>query len=182
MPMPESGDRTDDPSGIDDLVQAVGRMVQALRSMKSTGENDQGAHAIISVLYRCGPIRPSDLAGTCVLDISTVSRHARQMESEGLVAKIADPEDRRAHRLALTEAGIDKVEAMWADRMAVLERKLAGWTASDIDSLVRLGRRFCADIGLTDPFTIPSPSEVRATHLAALNALHTQEKKDHSNE
>jgi DNA-binding MarR family transcriptional regulator len=180
--VPLSTDRTDDPSGIGELVQAVGRMVQALRTMKSTGENDHGAHVIISVLYRSGPMRPSDLAGTCILDVSTVSRHARQMESEGLLAKIADPEDRRAHRLALTEAGIDKVEAIWAERMTVLEQKLAGWSKTDVADMVRLSRRFCADVGLTEPVSVPGPEEVRAIHLAALNTLHTQEKKAHSNE
>src|ERR1700722_4416471 len=83
---------TDGPSDITDLLQAVGGMAKALRSMNSASESDHGARAILSALYRCGPVRPSDLAGTCMLDISTISRHARQLESEQLVAKIADPE------------------------------------------------------------------------------------------
>ena len=174
--MSPTKDHADDPSGIAELLQAVGSMVQALRMMKTAGENDHGARVIISMLYRCGPMRPSDLAGTCMLDVSTVSRHARQMEIEGLLAKIADPEDRRAHRLALTSEGIDRVEAMWNERLSVLEQKLAGWSEPDVSNLVRLSRRFCADIGVTEHFTVPSSSDVRATHLAALNTLHVQEE------
>jgi DNA-binding MarR family transcriptional regulator len=166
---------TDGPSDITDLLQAVGGMAKALRSMNSASESDHGARAILSALYRCGPVRPSDLAGTCMLDISTISRHARQLESEQLVAKIADPEDRRAHRLALTETGIGKVEGMWHERMSVLEQKLAGWTAPEISELVRLSRRFCADLGVSESVHIPSPDEARDTHLAALNSLNAQE-------
>jgi DNA-binding MarR family transcriptional regulator len=172
-----TADRADDPSGIAELVQAVGGMVHALRAMKTGGDGDHGARAIITMLYRSGPMRPSDLAGSCVLDVSTVSRHARQMECEGLLAKIADPEDRRAHRLALTAAGIDKVEAIWSERMSLLEQKLAGWTEPDVDNLVRLSRRFCADVGVSEHLTVPNSSEVRATHLAALNSLHAQDKE-----
>jgi DNA-binding MarR family transcriptional regulator len=178
-----SHDSTDDPTDITELVRAVGGMAQALRSMKAPGgESDHGARAILSALYRCGPARPSDLAGTCTLDISTVSRHARQLESEGLVAKIADTEDRRAHRLALTEPGLDAVEAMWHERMSVLERKLSSWTAPDVSELVRLSRRFCADVGVSELITVPSPSQVREVHLAALNTCTHQTEKDHSNE
>ena len=172
-----STDRTDGPSDISELLQAVGGLVQALRSMKSPGESDHGARAILSVLYRCGPVRPSDLAGACTLDISTVSRHARQLESEQLVAKIADPEDRRAHRLALTETGIEKIEAIWDERMSLLEQKLSGWTGPDVADLVRLSRRFCADLGLPEQLTVPSPGEVREVHLAALNTLHAQDRE-----
>jgi DNA-binding MarR family transcriptional regulator len=175
--MHPSQDRAGDPSDIRALLEAVGGMVQALRTMKTAGESDNGARAILSALYRCGPVRPSDLAGACTLDVSTVSRHARQLEIDGLVAKIADPEDRRAHRLALTEPGIEKIEAMWSERMSVLEQHLADWSESDIADLSRLSRRFCADLGVAEPFAHPTSGEVRETHLAALNTLHTQDRE-----
>ena len=170
-------DRTDDRTGVAEALQAVGGLVQALRAVKSANEPDHGARVIISMLYRCGPMRPSDLAGPCMLDVSTVSRHARQMEAEGLVAKIADPEDRRAHRLALTGPGIEKVELLWNERLSVLEQRLADWSQTDLAELARLSRRFCTDIGVSTHFTVPDPDEVRATHLAALNTLHTREKE-----
>jgi len=170
-------DQTDGRTGTAELMQAIGGLVQALRNMKPGNEIDNGARAIISVLYRCGPMRPSDLAGACILDVSTVSRHARQMEAEGLLAKIADPEDRRAHRVALTDAGITRVETIWNDRMSVLEQKLAGWSEAELGLLAQLSRRFCADVGFSGELTVPDPDEVRATHLAALNTLHAQDKE-----
>ena len=175
--MHPSQDHSGDPSDIRTLMQAVGGLVQALRTMKTSGESDNGARAILSALYRCGPVRPSDLAGACMLDVSTVSRHARQLETDGLVAKIADPEDRRAHRLALTEPGIDTLEAMWTERMSVLEQHLSDWTESDIADLTRLSRRFCADLGIAEPFAHPTSDEVRDIHLAALNTVHTQDRE-----
>lgn len=176
IPAHEHHGHDSDHADISTLLQAVGGLVQALRTVKSPGESDNGARAILSTLYRCGPIRPSDLAGTCMLDISTVSRHARQLESEGLVAKIADSEDRRAHRLALTESGIDKIEYMWNERMSVLEERLSAWSDPDIAELTRLSRQFSADLGVAEQMVIPSSGEVRETHLAALNTLHIHEK------
>jgi DNA-binding MarR family transcriptional regulator len=167
----------DDPSELHTLLQAIGGLVQALRTMKTPGESDNGARSILSTLYRCGPVRPSDLAGSCMLDVSTVSRHARQLELDGLVAKIADPEDRRAHRLALTESGIEKIEFMWSERMSVLEERLAAWSEEDMHDLARLSSRFCADLGVTEQHGFPTSVEVRETHLAALNTLHAPERE-----
>lgn len=175
--MHTSHDAAGDPPELHTLLQAIGGLVQALRTMKTAGESDNGARSILSTLYRCGPVRPSDLAGSCMLDVSTVSRHARQLEIDGLVAKIADPEDRRAHRLALTEAGIEKIEFMWGERMSVLEERLAAWTEADMQELTRLSRRFCADLGVTEQPNFPTSSEVRDIHLAALNTLHGQERE-----
>jgi DNA-binding MarR family transcriptional regulator len=120
------------------------------------------------VLYRRGPSRPSEIAQHTNLDLSTVSRHARFQEDAGRLVKVADPADRRAHRLALTEAGIEHVDQLWRHRIERLETAVGHWSSEDARTLSVLAERLAGDLGLNTPITMPDPDAVRATHQAAL--------------
>ncbi len=108
------------------------------------------------VLYRVAqqePVRVSDLAVCCGLDASTVSRHAKSLEDLGYLARSGDPQDRRASRLELTEAGRDYLGAHAALRAQLLEAALADWPADDRDQFARLMQRLAASL-----ISIPTPS------------------------
>ncbi|MNW02662.1 Transcriptional regulator SlyA [compost metagenome] len=67
-----------------------------------------------------------------------MTRLLDKLESRGLVARVADPDDRRALNIHLTEAGA----AIWADidqcGRRVRERAMAGLSDSDREQLYRL--------------------------------------------
>ena len=67
----------------------------------------------LAMLAKCGPIRSGDLAKELFLDQSTVSRHIAHLEASGLVEKVADPDDRRATQLHLTDLGHKYVQDFW---------------------------------------------------------------------
>jgi DNA-binding MarR family transcriptional regulator len=148
---------------------AVGTILHALKKMHSDqDEIDHGASIVLSVLYRGGPKRPSDIAQLTGLDLSTVSRHARFQEAAGRVVKVADPSDRRAHRLALTADGIEHIHQMWNRRLDRLMELIGHWSADDARTLASLTERLAGDLGQKVTLEFPDPELVRATHEAAI--------------
>lgn len=156
----------------DDVVAfmcAIGASLHAMKKLHVEQEEiDHGAAIVISVLWRHGPKRPSDIAHIAGLDLSTVSRHARFQEEAGRVVKVADPVDRRAHRLALTDEGVAHMNHMWNRRIDRLRELIRHWSPEDARALTALTERLAADLGQKVPLELPDPELVRATHAAAI--------------
>jgi DNA-binding MarR family transcriptional regulator len=96
------------------------------------------------------PMRMSDLAGLLELDLSTVSRQARQLVDGGLITRVADPVDRRACLVSLSARGHDVLEAVRGARHDALRRALSAWpdteTAALATSLARLAEDMQAPV------------------------------------
>ena len=157
----------------DDLVAVISAIGAAMHGVKrlyteDAEEIDHGASIILGILYRHGPKRPSDIAQICGLDLSTVSRHSRFQEEAGRVVKVADPADRRAHRLALTDAGIARFDELWRRRIDRLSEIFGSWSPEDARTLTVLAERLAGDLGQKVPIELPDPELARATHRAAL--------------
>lgn len=113
-------------------------------------EVDAATIPILHVLTCTGPVRLSDLAQRLHLDASTVSRHARQLEERGLIARTDDPDDRRAARVAITELGSKVLSSCFDARKQRLAQALASWSTGDRHTLQRMATRFVADLNATD--------------------------------
>ncbi|HZA04072.1 MAG TPA: MarR family transcriptional regulator [Propionibacteriaceae bacterium] len=126
-----------------DVLMGVGRRFRR----RSTGTTvDPGAFWLLRSLLGDGPVRPTDLAASLGLDISTVSRHLAQLHRAGLVQRSADPADRRAQRVQLSPTGRAEVDRALASRRALLERSLSDWTDDDVELLHRLITRMLASL------------------------------------
>ncbi len=90
------------------------------------------------------PRRVSGLADCVHSDVSTVSRQVSTLVTHGLIAKVPDPEDRRAQVLTLTEAGSDLLREVHAQRGLWFQSLLADWDENDVEQftgyLARLSR------------------------------------------
>jgi len=133
-------------SGATELVSALSQVMQELRNRLGPNASDLGRGAILFKLDRLGATRPSDLAGRCHLDVSTVSRHLAALEREGLVARLADPDDGRSHRVDVTESGRVVVGDYVVTRDLMLQAATADWTDTERQDLERLLRRLAADL------------------------------------
>lgn len=131
-----------------DVLMGVGRRFRRRRGAGTT--IDPGSFWLLRSLLGRGPVRPTDLAATMGLDISTVSRHLAQLHRTGLVERSPDPEDRRAQRVQLSRAGETEVDAALAARRALLERSLTDWSDEDVVSLHGLISRMLADLEGTE--------------------------------
>lgn len=107
---------------------------------------DRATFSVLAVVRRAGSLRPTELAERVGLDGSTVSRHVSNLADRGLVERTRDPEDARAQRVALTEAGEAYLDRLWAERAAALDVALDHWSAADRGRLVALLQRLAEDI------------------------------------
>ena len=130
-----------------DVLMGVGRRFRR-RSIGAT--IDPGAFWLLRSLMGDGPVRPTDLAASFGLDTSTVSRHLTQLHRAGLVERSVDPDDRRAQRVELSEAGRLEVDAALAARRSLLERSLSDWSDDDVELLHRLITRMLAGLESTE--------------------------------
>lgn len=69
---------------------------------------------------------------------NTVVAWLNELEGAGLVARIRDPDDRRKHNVAITEAGITALDAAEREMRRIEDDVLAGLTADERAQLRKL--------------------------------------------
>lgn len=89
-------------------------------------------------VHRNGPMRVSALAHDLALDTTTVTRHVDELESRGLIERVADVNDRRAVLVQPTPHALAKLDAADADCRARLRSALADWPEHDRREFARL--------------------------------------------
>jgi DNA-binding MarR family transcriptional regulator len=107
---------------------------------------DRAGFWVLGRIADRAPLRLSELAQTMGLDPSTVSRHVRQLETQGFAQRETDPSDARAVMLAPTPAGRELIERGRMARRRMLEKVLAHWPSDDREQLARLLRRLADDL------------------------------------
>ena len=131
-------------------LQALGRAMVALKTSPQTfgldSRVDRAAYFILARLDDHGTARMSDLAALLSLDLSTVSRQVRALEELGLVGRTPDTEDRRAYRLAPTDAGRSLVAEVKKSFSALVDLALVDWSERDRRTLTALLDRLAHDL------------------------------------
>ncbi|WP_267394495.1 MULTISPECIES: MarR family transcriptional regulator [unclassified Sphingomonas] len=99
---------------------------------------------LVAVIAETGGITQQAIGQRTLMDKVTVSRAAIALVERGLLARRANPDDRRSHLLDLTDAGRDLYAAV-APKALDLERRLfSGFSAQEIDGFVTMLRRIDA--------------------------------------
>jgi len=105
---------------------------------------DSAAYGLLILLRDQGPARPSELAAYVGVGKATISRQLKVLENLKLIEREADPADGRAHRLALTREGRDRMDAVRFARRERLHTSLSNWPEEDIGTLATLLARINA--------------------------------------
>lgn len=92
-------------------------------------------YAALLQLDTDGERRLTDLSKRLLRDKSTITRIVDQLERAGLVQRIADPDDRRAQRVILTSAGVERRKHARAAHKSSLERRLSGLSEAEQQEL-----------------------------------------------
>ncbi|AYY12784.1 MarR family transcriptional regulator [Actinobacteria bacterium YIM 96077] len=119
----------------------LGRRLRRMAAVVARDVDDgleAATYGLLGAFLDAGDIRAGDLAEHFGLDKSTVSRQVAQLESLGLVERVAVPEDRRARLIRITEAGRDRVHRLRAARAQWLFDALQPWPADDVDRFAEL--------------------------------------------
>jgi DNA-binding MarR family transcriptional regulator len=135
-----------------ELAAALYAVVLRLSRLPVDEPVDKAGFAVLHEMRRLGAVRPSDLAAQMRLDLSTISRHLRSLELQGMIGRTADPDDARAQRISLTARGGDVLTRVMGYRAATIRDAIAHWPAGDRSALGRLLRRLADDLSqVTEP-------------------------------
>lgn len=122
------------------VLSGFSRSLQALaRNREHTVSNTR--IGILRAVRDAGPLRLGDLAARIGIAASVATRTVQALEAEGLVERAADPDDARAYRIALNDAGRDALRAREEWTAALLREHLDDWDDADAATAVEiLGR------------------------------------------
>ena len=122
------------------LSEQLARTFASMGRLISEFQGEVSRHDFIALVRidQQDGVRTRDLADAEGLDPSTMSRRVASLTSRGLVERHPDPQDGRAHVLALTDAGRDLVREERARRVAIVTDALATWSDDDRADLARL--------------------------------------------
>lgn len=129
------------------------KSVQAQMGHRARHGVDPSAYPVLFQLAE-SPKRTTELASCLHADTSTVSRQVTGLVDLKLIERTADPEDRRATILVVTDAGRAVLDDMRAARERMIGQILADWSETDIKELVTVLARFNDDFEMARPAII----------------------------
>ncbi|MBB4955006.1 DNA-binding MarR family transcriptional regulator [Agrobacterium vitis] len=102
---------------------------------------------VLATLRRAGPpyqLSPSDLLAAMMVTSGTMTNRIDQLEKQGLVERLPNPQDRRGLLIALTDKGFDLIDKAVTDHVANQHRLVAALPATQQAALDDILRAFLA--------------------------------------
>jgi DNA-binding MarR family transcriptional regulator len=93
---------------------------------------------VLAALYARQKCTMSELADLATIDRTTLTRTVDRMQDAGWLSRLADSEDMRVTRLALTAAGRRLFDRIWPTVAKLNELALAGLSKNDVQLLHKL--------------------------------------------
>jgi DNA-binding MarR family transcriptional regulator len=129
-------------AALDKAFELAGRLGEQMgRTLAARGLSPARAEVIVT-LSRSGPIHQRALSEALRCSARHVTTLVDALEAMGLVERRADPADRRAVRVTLTEAGEAAAARMDGERRAAARRLLAGVPPAELAAFVAVADRF----------------------------------------
>lgn len=127
------------------MLRRVRRVIAERAQLVHDGLQPSG-YLVLTHVADHGPLRGADLCAELDLDKGAVSRRVQHLIDLGLIERHADPDDRRATRLSVTDDGAQRLVSVGRHRREMLDQRLSGWADADIDDLVGLLSRYNATL------------------------------------
>ncbi|MFD4561216.1 MarR family winged helix-turn-helix transcriptional regulator [Streptomyces sp. NPDC058469] len=106
---------------------------------------DRAAVALLRQVADSDPLRPGELAHRLGVEASHVTRTVQQLQKSGYVTRVPDPDDRRAQRIELTEAGRNAVRNVRDAGARGMQMALSEWSTDELQQLATLFHRMVDD-------------------------------------
>ncbi|MGA5087366.1 MarR family winged helix-turn-helix transcriptional regulator [Streptomyces pseudogriseolus] len=121
---------------------------------------DRAGAALLRKMADAEPMRPGELAARLGVEASHVTRTVQHLERSGHVVRVPDPDDRRAQRIELTDAGRDAVARIRETGVRGMQAALAAWSPQDLHTLATLFHRMVDDfLAHSAGMDTPSPAD-----------------------
>lgn len=137
------------------VVNRVLRLAQYLRSEldevgAAFGLSTKGDFDTLAALRRHGPrheLSPTQLAEAALITTGGMTSRLDRLEDGGLVERRADPSDRRALLVCLTDAGRRVVDEVLESSLEKQQYLLEGLSPDEIETLARILRQLLVHLG-----------------------------------
>jgi DNA-binding MarR family transcriptional regulator len=139
-------------------LEVVGRVLVLAQHLEESVEAALAKHNltlgqfdILATLRRHGPrggLTPSDLLGSVLLSSGGMTARLDKLEEAGLIVRVPDPDDRRMVVIELTPKGRRVIDAATATRFAEAKASLPPLSATEMQTLAGLLRRWLATTGV----------------------------------
>lgn len=106
---------------------------------------DRAAVALLRQVADSEPLRPGELAARLGVEASHVTRTVQQLQKSGYVTRVPDPDDRRAQRIELTDAGGEAVAKVREAGVRGMQTALSDWSPEELRQLATLFHRMVDD-------------------------------------
>ena len=132
-------------------IGVIGRISRLARELEQRLEPvyrehglEPGWHDVLATLRRTGPpyrLRASDFTGALMLTSSGTTKRLDKLERAGLIAREADPDDRRGVLIRLTPTGLELIDRLTAAHLENERRILAVLSEAEQRRLADLLRK-----------------------------------------
>ena len=116
------------------------------------------AYGVLEHLHRSGACRQTEMIGALGSEKGAISRAVQQLVDLGLVARVPDPDDGRAHQIAISTEGARRLEDVIAARRSSYAQRLADWTPDEIAGFVAALARYNAALEKPSVSTSDGPA------------------------
>lgn len=109
---------------------------------------DKAGTSLLKAVAHCElrPTRLQDIGTSLGVEAPTISRKVQQLVEEGLLEKLADPQDKRASNLELTQLGREQLHKLHIAQRERLRQLFSQWTPEDRQQFADLLHRFSNDL------------------------------------
>jgi DNA-binding MarR family transcriptional regulator len=131
------------PIGIVGRISRLAREIEArLEPVYREHGLEPGWHDLLATLRRSGgTLRPTDLTNASMLTSSGTTKRLDKLEAAGLIARTADPGDRRGTLISLTDAGRRLIDELTPAHLDNERRILGALSEADQQRLADLLRK-----------------------------------------
>ncbi|MGA7710538.1 MAG: MarR family transcriptional regulator [Rhizomicrobium sp.] len=136
------------------LRRALSKLNRRLRAERHDRQTSPGKLSVLSRLYHDGPAMPGALASAEGIQPQSLTRILADLETDGLISRRQDAQDRRQHIMEITPSGRDVLYENASDKEAWLAAAIAMQLSPVERDLLQLAAQLLdrlADAPMTKP-------------------------------
>ena len=125
------------PTAVEHLVASIYRLGIVHREIARHAHAELGSQGFIAlaIVHKLGPVRVSEVAQALHVDLSVASRQVAALCAAGYVSREPDPDDRRAHRVTITDDGTRALRESHRRMVEAFADALETWSEDEITAL-----------------------------------------------
>lgn len=106
----------------------------------------QGHARILDALMKKDHVTQKELADTCHMDVTTMSRSLDRLEEAGFLERRRDPGNRRSFLVCLTQSGVEEAHKVLEILAELDERICRDFDAAEMEQLYRSLEKICRNL------------------------------------